>query len=91
MADIILFGAGWEGQVRHLPEDTESFRGYPRTVLSNCGTSERSEIEFKEISFVTIRFKSRNGRYYLLGTFEYNPMIEQVERAIWQYGPSYVE
>ncbi|CNI87502.1 hypothetical protein [Yersinia bercovieri] len=77
MQDIMLFGEGWNGEVRSIEQGLRKFNIIPY----------REDPHLREAIFEVIDYYSDNGDMYLVGYIGNEPLMEDIEEAIMRQKP----
>ena len=78
MHDVMLFGEGWNGEVRQVEEGVQRFPYIPQINDPNL----------REVVFSIFGFQSENGHSYCIGWAGGEPLLPDIEHAIRIYNPS---
>ncbi|WP_145600168.1 hypothetical protein [Yersinia frederiksenii] len=77
MQDIMLFGEGWNGQVRSIEQGLRRLNFIPH----------RKDPHLREATFQVTDYYSDNGEMYLVGYVGNEPVMEDIEEAIMRQKP----
>lgn len=77
MQDIMLFGEGWNGEVRSIEQGLRKLHLIPQIA----------DPHLREAIFVVAEHYSDNGEMYLVGYIGNEPLVEDVEEAIMRQKP----
>nr|WP_318381630.1 hypothetical protein [uncultured Enterobacter sp.] len=78
MHDVMLFGEGWDGEVRQVEQGLKRFQFVPNPI----------DTHQREAEFTLIEFFSEDGEVYLVGYSDKEPKTPQVEDAILKNLPT---
>lgn len=78
MNDIMLFGEGWNGEVRQIEQGLQEFHFIPNP----------HDPRLREAIFAVTTYQSDNGDIYLMGWSGIEPMQPDVEEAILRNRPT---
>lgn len=77
MHNVMLFGEGWNGEVRDVEEGLRELRYIP----------PHQDPQLRELIFTIVNYISENGGVYLLGYHGKEPLSPDVEDAIFRNKP----
>ncbi|TBL95380.1 hypothetical protein [Hafnia alvei] len=78
MQHVMLFGEGWNGEVRDVEAGMQEFRYIPN----------QQDPHLREVLFTIKKYISDDGEMYLVGYFGKEPLMPDVEEAIFKYKPT---
>lgn len=78
MRDVMLFGEGWNGEVRDVEEGLHRYRYIPQATVPHL----------REAVFSIFQYRSFSGKYYWIGFPVLEPTLSDIERAIVRYQPA---
>ncbi|MEX5413675.1 hypothetical protein [Atlantibacter hermannii] len=77
MRDVMLFGEGWNGEVRGVEEGLHRYRYIPMETAPHL----------REAVFSIFQYRAFNGKDYWIGFPVIEPALSDVEWAIVKYQP----
>ena len=77
MHNVMLFGEGWNGEVRDVEEGARNLLYIPNP----------QDPRFREVAFTIVDYISDNGNMYLVGFHGQEPLMPDVEEAILRNNP----
>lgn len=72
MQDVMLFGEGWNGEVRQIEDGMQQFRYIPHA----------GEPKLREVVFTIIGYHANDGKGYLMGWTGIEPLNPDVNRPL---------
>ncbi|AUH00870.1 hypothetical protein CWC46_14265 [Prodigiosinella confusarubida] len=78
MHDIMLFGEGWDGEVRQVEQGAIRHQYIPHP----------QDPHLRAIEFIIKEYISDDGEMYLVGYVDREPLMQDVAEAIMRYRPT---
>jgi len=78
MQQVMLFGEGWNGEVRDIEDGLREFSYIPNL----------QDPRLREVLFIINNYISDNGEMYLIGYHGREPLMPDVEEAILRFHPN---
>lgn len=78
MRDVMLFGEGWNGEVRKVADGVHRYYYTP----------DENDQRHREAVFSVFEYRSLNGKNYWIGFPVIEPSLSDIEQAIVKYQPA---